>query len=60
MAKRIRIPDTVGEMIDFLKKFPMDFNLDFFYPADWGGDVDAHDMDVLVLDDAKEIEITVK
>lgn len=53
------IPHTVGEMIDFLKKFPRDFNLDFFYRADWG-EANAYDMNVLVLDNNKELEITIK
>jgi hypothetical protein len=56
---KMSIPETVGEMIDFLKKFPRDFNLDFFYRADWG-EAGAYDMNVLVLDHAKGVEITIK
>ena len=46
-------------MIDFLQKFPRDWNLDFFYPHG-NGEAGAYDMNVLVLDHAKEVEINIK
>lgn len=55
----MEIPQTVGEMIDFLQKFPRDWNLDFFYPHG-NGEAGAYDMNVLVLDHAKEVEINIK
>lgn len=57
---KMEIPQTVGEMIDFLQKFPRDFNLDFFYRVDKFTDAGAYDMIVEVLDHAKEVEITIK
>lgn len=57
------IPSTVGEMIEFLQKFPKDRILDFYYVdhGDYGGDYEssAYRMKVQELDDYGSVEITI-
>ena len=58
------IPGTVGEMIEFLKKFPKDRILDIYYvePGDYGSDYEtsAYHMEVQELTDYGSVEITIK
>lgn len=58
------IPQTVGEMIEFLKKFPKDRILDIYYVerSDYGGDYEtsAYRMEFEELKDYGSLEITVK
>ena len=59
------IPGTVGEMIEFLQKFPKDRMLDFYYAEHgdyYGGDYEtsAYRMEVQELDDYGSVEITIK
>lgn len=58
------IPGTVGEMIEFLKKFPKDRILDIYYVdrGDYGSDyeTEAYRMQVQELKDYGSLEITIK
>lgn len=58
------IPQTVGEMIEFLKRFPKDRILDIYYVehSDYGGDYEtsAYRMEFEELKDYGSLEITVK
>ena len=58
------IPQTVGEMIKFLKKFPKDRILDIYYVehSDCGGDYEtsAYRMEFEELKNYGSLEITVK
>ena len=58
------IPRTVGEMIEFLKKFPKDRILDIYYMEhnDYGRDYEAsaYFMEFQELTDYGSLEITVK
>ena len=57
------IPRTVGEMIEFLQKFPKDRILDIYYMVhDDGGDYDtsAYRMKFRELKDYGSVEITIK
>lgn len=66
MDKKIEmeIPRTVGEMIEFLQKFPKDRILDFYYvePRDYGGNYEnsAYRMEFQELEDYGSVEITLK
>lgn len=56
------IPQTVGEMIEFLKKFPKDYKFDLYYMAcDDGGDYEtsAYYMKFHELKDYGSLELTV-
>ena len=58
------IPQTVGEMIKFLKKFPKDRILDIYYVehGDYGSDyeTEAYRMEFEELKDYGSLELTVK
>ncbi len=58
------IPGTVGEMIEFLKKFPKDRILDLCYVehSDYEGDCEtsAYRMEFEELKDYGSLEITIK
>lgn len=58
------IPQTVGEMIEFLQKFPKDRILDIYYMEhnDYGGNYEtsAYRMEFEELTDYGSLEITVK
>ena len=58
------IPKTVGEMIDFLKKFPKDYKFDLYYVenSSYGNDyeVSAYHMKFHELADYGSLELTVK
>ena len=58
------VPRTVGEMIEFLKKFPEDRILDIYYVEhrDYGSDyeADAHHMEFQELEDYGSVEMTFK
>ena len=58
------IPRTVGEMIEFLQKFPKDRILDIYYVdrGDYGSDyeTEAYRMEFEELKDYGSLEITVK
>ena len=58
------IPETVGEMIEFLKKFPKDHILDIYYVdrGDYGSDYEtsAYHMEFQELKDYGSLEITIK
>lgn len=62
--KEMPIPGTVGEMIEFLKKFPKDRTLDIYYVEhrDYGGDYEtsAYHMEFQELEDYGSVEITIK
>ena len=58
------IPSTVGEMIEFLQKFPKDRILDIYYVDrdDYGSDyeIEAYCMEFEELKDYGSLEITIK
>ena len=58
------IPGTVGEMIEFLQKFPKDRILDIYYVerSDYGGEYEtsAYRMEFEELKDYGSVEITIK
>ena len=60
------IPETVGEMIEFLQKFPKDRKLDIYYvkmdPIGYGGEYEtsAYNMEFQELEDYGSVEITIK
>jgi hypothetical protein len=59
----IPIPRTVGEMIEFLQKFPKDRTLDIYYVEhDDGGDYEtsAYFMEFQELTDYGSLELTIK
>lgn len=62
--KKMPIPDTVGEMIEFLQKFPKDRKLDIYYVdrGDYGSDYEtsAYHMEFQELKDYGSVEITLK
>ena len=61
--KEMPIPATVGEMIEFLKKFPKDRILDIYYvERDYGGEYEtsAYRMKFEELKDYGSLEITIK
>ena len=61
--KEMPIPSTVGEMIEFLQKFPKDRILDIYYMEhDDGGDYEtsAYFMEFQELTDYGSLELTVK
>ena len=65
--QEMAIPGTVGEMIEFLQKFPKDRTLDFYYVEhrDYGGDYEnsAYRMEFYELEDYGDcgsVEITLK
>ena len=62
--QEIPIPGTVGEMIEFLKKFPKDRILDIYYVdrGDYGSDYEtsAYHMEFQELKDYGSVEITLK
>lgn len=62
--QEMAIPRTVGEMIEFLKKFPKDRILDIHYVegGDYGSDyeTDAYRMEFQELEDYGSVEITLK
>ena len=62
--QEMEIPRTVGEMIEFLKKFPKDRMLDLYYMEhrDYGGDYEnaAYRMEFHELEDYGSVEITLK
>ena len=56
------IPETVGEMIEFLQKFPKDYKFDLYYVGhDDGGDYEAsaYFMKFHELKDYGSLELTV-
>ena len=61
---KMPIPGTVGEMIEFLKKFPKDRKLDLYYIErnDYGSDYEtsAYHMEVQELQNYGSVEITIK
>lgn len=57
--KRVPIPETVGEMIEFLKKFPKDWKLDVYVKDDNAYEYSAYHMDVVGLDSYGALQITV-
>lgn len=62
--KEMPIPGTVGEMIEFLQKFPKDRALDFYYvEGDYYGsahETAAYHMEFHELKDYGSLEITIK
>ena len=62
--KEMPIPSTVGEMIEFLQKFPKDRKLDIYYVdrGDYGSDYEtsAYHMEFYELADYGSLEITIK
>jgi hypothetical protein len=62
--QEIPIPQTVGEMIEFLKRFPKDRILDIYYVERgvYGGDyeTEAYRMEFEELKDYGSLELTVK
>ena len=62
--QEMEIPRTVGDMIEFLKKFPKDRILDIYYMEhrDYGGDDEtaAYRMEFEELKDYGSLEIVVK
>jgi hypothetical protein len=62
--QEIPIPQTVGEMIEFLKKFPKDRILDIYYVERgyYGGEYEtsAYHMAFQELTDYGSLELTVK
>ena len=62
--QEMSIPRTVGEMIEFLQKFPKDRILDIYYAdrGDYGSDyeTEAYRMEFEELKDYGSLEITVK
>ena len=62
--QEIPIPGTVGEMIEFLKKFPKDRILDIYYvERDYYGsdnETSAYRMEFHELTDYGSLEITIK
>ena len=62
--QEIPIPQTVGEMIEFLKRFPKDRILDIYYVdrGDYSSDyeIEAYRMEFEELKDYGSLEITVK
>lgn len=61
---KMPIPETVGEMIEFLKKFPKDYKLDIYYVdrGDYGSDYEtsAYNMEFQELTDYGSLELTIK
>ena len=61
---KMPIPDTVGEMIEFLQKFPKDRKLDIYYvEGDYYGsayETSAYHMEFQELKDYGSLEITIK
>ena len=62
--QEMAIPGTVGEMIEFLKQFPIDRILDIYYVerGDYGSDyeTEAYRMEFEELPHYGSLEITVK
>lgn len=62
--KEMPIPGTVGEMIEFLQKFPKDRILDIYYVerSDYGGNYEtsAYRMEFQELTDYGSLELTIK
>ena len=61
--QKMPIPGTVGEMIEFLKKFPKDRMLDIYYVEHLDGgayETSAYHMEVQELTDYGSLEITIK
>ncbi len=62
--QEMALPRTVGEMIEFLKKFPKDRILDIYYVdrGDYGSDyeIEAYRMEFHELEDYGSVEITLK
>ena len=62
--REMPIPGTVGEMIEFLQKFPKDRILDIYYSerGDYGSDYEtlAYRMEFRELKDYGSLEITIK
>ena len=58
------IPDTVGEMIDFLKRFPKDYKFNLYYLERYEGSSDyetsAYHMKFHELTDYGSLELTVR
>ena len=63
MAKRILIPDTVGELIDLLKQFPRDYALDVYKKVTYDNgsvyDESSYHMELERLDGYKGVELTI-
>lgn len=60
-AQDMFVPDTVGELIDFLQKYPRDYKLGVYYNdagdrPDW--EVEAYHMKVQELEDYRGLELT--
>ena len=62
--KEMFVPETVGEMIEFLKRFPKDYKLDLYYVdrGDYGSDyeTEAYRMEFHELPDYGSLELTIK
>lgn len=62
--KEMPIPGTVGEMIEFLQKFPKERTLDIYSVehSDYGGDYEnpAYRMEFQELSDYGSVEITIR
>ena len=61
--QEMEIPSTVGEMIEFLQKFPKDHKLDIYYVEHlYGGayETGAYHMEFQELKDYGSLEITIK
>lgn len=61
---KMPIPETVGEMIEFLQKFPKDRKLDLYYVdrGDYGSDYEtqAYHMEFHELEHYGSVEITIR
>ena len=61
-AQDMFVPDTVGELIDLLQKYPRDYKLDVCYvdKGDYGSDWEAtaYRMKVNVLEDYRGLGLT--
>ena len=63
MKKRILIPDTVGELIDLLKQFPRDRELNVYKRETYDNgsvyDESAYHMELEELDEYGGVELTI-
>ena len=62
-AQDMFVPDTVGELIDFLQKYPRDYKLGVYYKdtedsSDWN--VEAYHMKVQALEYYRGLELTLR
>lgn len=63
MAKRIMIPDTVGELIDLLMQFPRDYELNVYKKVTYDNgsvyDESVYHMELEGLDEYGGLELTI-